>query len=159
MTRLGLHAKGLLVALVALMLSAGAAFAGAPTSTGLSLASSASGKTVPVDARDGQDSQDESTETDAPETETPDAPASDAADNCSTDPTGLTADQLAAMNHGSIVCWAAHQVTPDGYANHGAFVSEWAHKGKGAGSSAGSSASTHAAAGLSHKGQGKANRP
>jgi hypothetical protein len=35
------------------------------------------------------------------------------------------------MNHGSIVCWAAHQPTPaTGYANHGAWVSHWAHMGK-----------------------------
>ena len=55
----------------------------------------------------------------------------DAGDNCATDPTGLTAEELAAMTHGSIVCWAAHQTEwPDWFANHGAFVRCWAHQGK-----------------------------
>ena len=36
------------------------------------------------------------------------------------------------MNHGSIVCWAAHQTSWDGYKNHGAFVSHWAHQAKSA---------------------------
>ncbi|HYN70005.1 MAG TPA: hypothetical protein VEX41_07335 [Candidatus Eisenbacteria bacterium] len=52
-------------------------------------------------------------------------------DHCATDPTGLSESALAAMNHGSIVCWAAHQTSwPSIYANHGAFVSHWAHAGK-----------------------------
>jgi len=60
------------------------------------------------------------------ETETEDA----GGDHCATDPTGLSDEQLAAMNHGSIVCWAAHQTSWPGYDNHGAFVSHWAHAGK-----------------------------
>jgi hypothetical protein len=57
---------------------------------------------------------------------------SESADNCLTDPTGLSEEELAAMTHGSIVCWAAHQTTwPEEFKNHGAFVSSWAHQGKG----------------------------
>lgn len=52
-------------------------------------------------------------------------------DHCTIDPTGLSDSDLAAMNHGSIVCWAAHQTSWDGFENHGAFVSHWAHQGKG----------------------------
>ena len=64
----------------------------------------------------------EDTETDA---------ADAAGDHCTTDPTALTPEQLDAMNHGSIVCWAAHQTEwPAWFLNHGAFVSCWAHQGK-----------------------------
>lgn len=60
---------------------------------------------------------------------------SDGGDHCATNPTGLSDSDLAAMNHGSIVCWAAHQASwPTIYANHGAFVSHWAHEGKTNGS-------------------------
>jgi hypothetical protein len=45
----------------------------------------------------------------------------------------MTDQELAALGHGSYVCWAAHQPTPDGYANHGAWVSHWAHMGKAKG--------------------------
>jgi len=35
------------------------------------------------------------------------------------------------MTHGSIVCWAAHQVDwPEWFSNHGAFTRCWAHQGK-----------------------------
>ena len=54
-------------------------------------------------------------------------------DNCTTDPTNLIGAQLAALTHGSIVCWAAHQPTPAGYANHGAWVSHWAKQNAGHG--------------------------
>ena len=59
---------------------------------------------------------------------------SESSDHCATDPTTLTPEELAAMNHGAIVCWAAHQPTPDGYANHGAWVSHWAKIKPGAAS-------------------------
>ena len=49
-------------------------------------------------------------------------------ENCLVDPTTVTPEELATMNHGSIVCWAAHQETwPGEFKNHGAWVSSWAH--------------------------------
>ena len=152
--------KGVLIALVALSLSAGAAFA---STNGLSTATGVSGKTVPVATKPETGSDEDATETPDPqETEaTQDTKPADTTDttdtssntNCSTSPVGLTADQLAAMTHGQIVCWAAQQPTPDGFVNHGAWVKSWA-MGFG-----GSQAASKDAAGLAHKGQGKTHKP
>jgi len=117
--------RGPLVALVVLMLSATVAFAGQPAGPGKGLEKSSSHADQTV-------STTETDETDTETTETSETETSSESDNCTTDPTGLTPEQLGAMTHGSIVCWAAQQDTPDGYANHGAWVSHWAHMGKGA---------------------------
>jgi cytoskeletal protein RodZ len=122
---------GFAIAILALVMSASLAFAGQPVSTGPTNAASHSGKAVPtratVTAKDDQDAEtDEATETDTDtETEAP----SDSADNCTVD---LTQDPsvLETLNHGSVVCSAAHIDTPEGYATHGAWVSHWAHLGK-----------------------------
>jgi hypothetical protein len=150
--------KGLLIALVALSLSAGAAFA---SSNGLTTAAGASGKTVPVNAQPSgtsgeENATEDSNETDQDSTDTKDTTESTAGtsgtnDNCATSPVGLDATALAAMTHGQIVCWAAHQGAQEGYANHGAFVSHWATMGK--------TPNANAAQGLSHKGKGTANKP
>jgi hypothetical protein len=129
--------RGPLVALIALTFSASVALAGQPASpgaTGLSNAATHAGKTVPVQAADEQTGQDETTEPDESTDETADT--SDSADHCSTDPTTLTPEELAALNHGAVVCWAAHQATPEGFANHGAWVSSWAKQNHGADASA-----------------------
>jgi hypothetical protein len=131
--------KGILIALIALALSASLAFGAQPpaaASFGLENAASHAGKTVPVAGTDPVTTEDEETdeepaEDEEEEEESEDEESEEAGDNCLTDPTGLTEDELAAMKHGSIVCWAAHQDTPEGYDNHGAWVSEWAHAGKG----------------------------
>jgi hypothetical protein len=130
------YLPGFLVAAMALALSASLAFAGQPaTSAGLTKAATHTGKAVPVRAHgDGAtadlDATEEATETETEtdedtEEEAPSEPADEAA-NCSTDPTALGGEELLALTHGSIVCWAAQQVTPDGYANHGAWVKTWA---------------------------------
>jgi hypothetical protein len=119
--------RGFVIAFVALALSAGLAFGAQPDAAGWGLANAAShaGQTVPVQA--GDETTDESTDEDSQESED----SSDTGDNCTTDPTTLTADELAAMKHGSIVCWAAQQTEwPEWFANHGAFVKCWAHQGK-----------------------------
>jgi hypothetical protein len=55
----------------------------------------------------------------------------EAGGNCLLDPTLLTEDELAAMKHGSVVCWAAHQTEwPEEFKNHGAWVRSWAQWGK-----------------------------
>ena len=124
MSKLILRFRGLLIALATLALSASLAFGAQPAgSWGLSNAASHAGKTVPVQAADEETAGDENVD------ETTDESTS--GDNCATDPSALTADELAAMKHGSIVCWAAHQTTwPDWFSNHGAFVKCWAHTGK-----------------------------
>ena len=123
-----------LIAIVALALSAGLAFGAQPdaSSWGLSNAANHAGKTVPV-----QTASDEDTETDeetAEDTETDEDAAEtseDAGDHCTTDPSEFTEQELADANHGSIVCWAAHQTEwPEWFANHGSFVRCWAHTGK-----------------------------
>jgi len=118
--------RGLLIAFVALALSAGLAFGAQPdaSATGLANAAAHAGKTVPVETVD--ETTDESTDETSQDTE-----SSDAGTNCTTDPTTLTPEELAALKHGSIVCWAAHQTQwPEWFANHGAFVKCWAHQGK-----------------------------
>ena len=121
----GLHgARGSAIAIVVLAVSASLALGAQPTSTGLDTASSHAGKTVPVRAQDEQTAGDESSNDSTDQ-------SSGTGDNCTTDPTTLTADELGAMRHGSIVCWAAQQTTwPTWFSNHGAFVRCWAHQGK-----------------------------
>ena len=133
--------KGVVIAIVALALSASLAFGASPpeaASFGLENAASHAGKTVPVsggepevtgEEEDGEEPAEE--EGDEEEGEEEDVESEEAGDNCLTDPTVLTDEELAEMRHGSIVCWAAHQETPEGYDNHGQWVSEWAKAGKG----------------------------
>jgi hypothetical protein len=126
-----LRLKGLGIAIVALAVSASLAFGAQPpeaASFGLENAASHAGKTVPVAG-----GQPETTGEDDEEGEeaVEDEESEEAGDNCLTDPTALTDEELAEMRHGSIVCWAAHQEAPEGYRNHGEWVSEWAHAGKG----------------------------
>ncbi len=126
--------RPLWISLVVLILTAGIAFAAKPSTP-------ANGHPVAETTETTETSDSETTETETTETETTktvdttettETANTTSGDHCSTDPTTLTPGQLAAMNHGSIVCWAAHQPTPAGYANHGAWVSHWAHLGKGA---------------------------
>jgi hypothetical protein len=131
------HTRGILLAIVALALSTGLAFGAQPPSAatwGLSNAASHAGKTVPVAAGDEETTEDadvdEDEESEEPD-ETVEEDSEEAGDNCATDPTTLTEEELAELKHGSIVCWAAHQTEwPEWFSNHGAFVSCWAHQGK-----------------------------
>jgi hypothetical protein len=121
-----------LVALIAIIFSASIAMAGQPAGkgqSGLTTGSTHAGKTVPVKATDEQSGdQDESEPDESTDTDTED---SDSADNCTVDLT-QDASALAELNHGSVVCTAAQQDTPEGYANHGAWVSHWAKMNHGA---------------------------
>ncbi|HTK44969.1 MAG TPA: hypothetical protein VL749_06430 [Patescibacteria group bacterium] len=134
MTKMIHRLRGFLIAFAAIALSASLAFGAQPTSTGLANAAAHSGKTVPVGAADDQTTADETTdETTDESTDENAAPDenTDTADNCTTDPTTLTPEDLALMRHGSIVCWAAQQTTwPEWFSNHGSFVKCWAHQGK-----------------------------
>ncbi len=151
--------RGVLIAFVALALSAGLAFGAQPITTGLGDASNQADETAPANAADENtdETTDQNTSSDS---------SSTAGDNCTTDPTALTADELAAMRHGSIVCWAAHQTTwPTWFANHGAFVKCWAHQGKTDAPSctvapaAGAPAASDTSTGHGHgQGKGKNNR-
>jgi hypothetical protein len=130
------HVRLFLIAGTALALSAGLAFGATPpaASTGLANAAAHAGKTVPVQTGQQTLGEDEDEDADADledveETEVEDA--EDAGEHCATDPTLLTAEDLEAMNHGSIACWAAQQTEwPEWFSNHGAFVRCWAHQGK-----------------------------
>jgi hypothetical protein len=135
------HFRGALIALAALALSAGLAFgAQPPDGWGLTNAASHAGKTVPVKAGQlGEDVElDEDTDEDVDEDEDTDEEVDEdvedvggGGENCSTDPTTLTPEELAATKHGSIVCWAAHQKEwPEWFAKHGEHVRCWAHTGK-----------------------------
>src|SRR5215203_4769020 len=117
------HVRVLLIAVTVLALSAGLAFGATPpaASTGLANAAAHAGKTVPVEAGDetaGED--DETVEEDEDAEDVGDA--EEAGDTCTTDPTLATPEELDALNHGAIVCWAAHQAEwPEWFGNHGAF--------------------------------------
>jgi hypothetical protein len=145
--------QSLLIAVTALALSAGLAFGAMPpaASTGLANAAANAGKTVPVAGGQAQTlGEDESTDEDeeAGEDEDTDVDedigedvgddedldedveSAEDGENC-TDPSLLLPEELDALKHGSIVCWAAQQTEwPAWFANHGAFVRCWAHQGK-----------------------------
>ena len=122
--------RGVAIAFAALAVSASLAFGAQPTSTGLANAALHAGKTVPVQAQDEETAGDEDTQETTDEDAESDESA-DAGENCTTDPSALSPEDLAAMRHGSIVCWAAHQTTwPEWFSNKGAFVKCWAHQGK-----------------------------
>ena len=157
MTTILKRLRPLLIGLVAILFTAGIAFAGKPSAPapGRLVAAEHAGKIVPTVDEDG-DEETETVETETEEAdEAPEAPDADGTnENCATDPTGLTDEQLAALKHGSVVCWAAHQDTPDGFANHGEWVSSWATKNHGHEESADAAAGTVLSAAPAH-GKGK----
>jgi hypothetical protein len=116
------RARGLAVALVVLVLSAGAALAGGdgpPTAAdfGLQTAGEESGQTVPVRA-DADEPQDEEGDEEA-------APEAD-------EETEELAETEGWENHGDLVSDAAQMETPDTFeGNHGAFVSCVARMNRG----------------------------
>jgi hypothetical protein len=139
--------RSLLIAMTTLALSAGLAFGAAPqASWGLENAAAHAGKTVPVaggaeDLGDDEETTDEeTTDEETEEPEDSDEPEEDeeegveseeAGENCATDPSALTGEELGELKHGSIVCWAAHQTEwPAWFDGHGPFVKCWAHHGK-----------------------------
>ncbi len=129
------HLKALGVAVLATAFSAGLAFAdeapGPAAEWGLSNAATHAGKTVPVRAEEVED-VDDVDETDEEVEEDVEEESEEAGENCSTDPTTLTEEELAEMRHGSVVCWAAQQDSwPEEFENHGAWVKSWAQKDKG----------------------------
>ena len=135
MKRIMTHLRGVLIALVALALSAGLAFGAQPEASGwgLSNASEKAGKTVPVKAGQAEDTDEDTTDEDEPTEDVEDTEdaSEEGGENCSTDPTALTPEELAEMRHGSVVCWAAHQTEwPEWFTKHGDFVKCWAHSGK-----------------------------
>ncbi len=115
MTRFNRYARGLLVAVAALALTAGAAFAAR------GLAPAPSGHPAPVVKSDTQPpdvNETEKAETD--EVETPDAPDAEAPETETPD-ANTNADRP--HNHGWFVSQAAQLPTPAGFDNHGAYVS------------------------------------
>ncbi len=151
------RSKGLPIALVVLALSASLTFGAQAPAVGYALGGSyednSGNETV------GDEDTDEAGTTDE---ETEEEDAEDGGDNCLTDPSALTPEELAAMSHGSIVCWAAHQTEwPEWFSNHGKFVSCWAHQGKPGAPScteapvADAAAVTHGNGKSKGKGQGK----
>lgn len=175
MTTTLVRLRPFLIGLIALLFTAGIAFAGRPSTpaNGPSVASEAAGKTVPVSTEQRSSGQGAETDEDAAEAanEVPDEDSNadtevdatdsdqDAADNCATDPSGLTPEQLADVRHGSVVCWAAQQETPAGYDNHGQWVSEWARKNNGQTPSAANSSETAGAQAADRPGNGKSRKP
>ena len=139
------HIRSLLIALVALAMSASLTFgAAAPQSSsahtrGISQAGTTAGSGDEVTEGEDEDAdEDEDAETDE-DVDADEAEEGDGGENCLTDPTDPATD-LTTLTHGQIVCWAAHQETPEGYRNHGAWVSSFAkgeHGNAGAAKSGG----------------------
>ena len=125
--------RGLIAAIIVIVLSTGAAAAAGPSAhaaKGLATAAEQAGKTVPV-AGQAEDDEDEETVEEEEEEEAAEDEAAEDSEHCATDPTTLDEEALAELNHGAIVCWAAHQETPAEFDNHGAWVSSWAKDNKG----------------------------
>lgn len=148
-----LRLKGVLIAIVALALSASLAFGAQAPAGGWSAAGT-------FENSQNAGDEDETTE------ETEDVESSeDSADNCLTDPTTATPEELDALNHGQIVCWAAHQTEwPEWFTNKGKFVSCWAHQGKADAvdctvAPVADTTTTHGASANHSKGKGTANHP
>ena len=134
MHRLTRHLRGLLVALATLALTTGVVLAARPASVeapaaaaadGLTRASDAAGKTVPVRREvpavpevDGD--EDEDVDESVPEADEADEAA---------DPTVGEGERP--QNHGWFVSQAAKAATPEGFDNHGAYVSEIARGDEG----------------------------
>ena len=117
-SRSHLTARSLIVAILTLIFAAGVAAAGRPdaaTAPGLERASDASGKTVPLKDADASEGDEASPES-QPET----APTV----------TDATANEHP-ENHGKYVSEAAQSETPEGCANHGAWVRLFAHSDLG----------------------------
>jgi hypothetical protein len=128
------HLQGFALGIIALALSASLAFAGQPAGAvvGFANAGTHAAKTVPVRAEADEPEADEDTDTDTDtdtdaDTEEPDEESGESADNCTVD---LAQDPsvLLTLNHGSVVCTAAHATEWDTtlYKNKGAWVSHWA---------------------------------
>jgi hypothetical protein len=119
------------IALVAIVFSATIALAGQPAgkTSGQANASNHTGKTAHTQAsHPTSDESAEPDESDDTDTDAGDADGEgDQANHCNVDLTG----DLGAFTHGQIVCTAAHMETPEGYANHGAWVSHWAKQNHG----------------------------
>lgn len=136
MQRLSTHLRGLLVALAALALTAGMAFAARPTGdTGLERATDAAGKTVPTAVTEDEptvpevdEDLDEGLDEDEPGTkdeETDEDVDGEGAEDGDGAEVGEEAeDGQRQENHGWYVSEAAKGDTPDGYRNHGEYVSE-----------------------------------
>ena len=120
MTRLARYARGLLVAVAALALTAGAAFA----ARGLAPASSDHKPPVVKSETETPDvNQAETPEVD--EAEAPEAPETEAPETETPDTTTPETNSSAArpQNHGWFVSQAAQATTPGGFDSHGAYVS------------------------------------
>lgn len=128
------------IGVVALVFSAGIAFAAQPSSpgaSGLANAATHAGKTVPAQATDeqaGDQNEDSGTN------ESSDTGTNDSNNHCNVDLTQAPS-VLAGLNHGSVVCTAAQGTPPGGYsptgfANHGAWVSSFAKGDHGTNQSA-----------------------
>jgi hypothetical protein len=116
--RLLRRSRGLVIALAALALTAGAALAGhsalstpSAASAGLERAAAASGQTVPVEPPDAGPAADENTDEDTDE-------GTDVGDNAPT--ADASADHP--DNHGKLVSEAAQATTPGTFDNHGLYV-------------------------------------
>jgi len=116
--------RGLGVAVVVLAMSAGVVFAAAPHGQPAS-------DRVPNAETPTSDNQDEdeseAPETEAPETEAPETEAPDTEEPSEDADTDSADAQSTGDNHGALVSAAAQMPTPDGFRNHGAFVSCVAH--------------------------------
>lgn len=141
------HLRPLLISVTVLILTAGIAFAAKPSTPanphGVGHVVTVTTTTETTDTETSETTETETSDTETSDTTT-DVTTTESSDtgNCSVDPTTATPEVLAGLTHGQIVCWAAHQPTPDGYANHGAWVSHWARGNHGG---------SHGAAGTNHR--------
>jgi hypothetical protein len=123
------HLRGLVAALTALLLTAGIVLGAqelmpAAAEGGLQRAEEASGTEVPVRAADDEEATDDE-DADATEDATDDEEPADDEEGTEDEVEDTTDDDGAHPdNHGATVSEAARGETPEGYRNHGEYVSE-----------------------------------
>ncbi|MFL5680252.1 MAG: hypothetical protein ACJ77B_06595 [Chloroflexota bacterium] len=116
--------RGLVIAIVVLALSASAVFAAKAVPQ---LASFVAGSVVTTHAGSQADENEDGDSPDVDDNEDADSQDADKDEDAQTDQDGTSDEDgganEASDNHGNVVSQAAHMVTPDGFRNHGAFVS------------------------------------
>ncbi len=129
--------RGLLIAIVALALSAGAAFAALPQVAGIGL--------VRAEAQQQADGSSASTEPSASPDETVEPSESPDASPAAGSPAAApnASPDTAQGQHGALVSQAAQGPTPSGWSNHGAYVSSVARGSAQPGDPAPAGPTTH----------------
>jgi len=125
------HLRGAAIAVVVLAMTAGVAFAASPSAGPRWNLAALDGLFAGHDGAQGDEQgQDQGDESEPPESEAPESEAPDQSETDASEAPDSEAPEDAGASpgaHGTLVSTAANMTTPDGFANHGAFVRCVAH--------------------------------